>query len=316
MLGWASKKLKETGFEIRSNQPGVIKQTPWSNVFCYETTKGLVYLKQMPEAIAMEPKVIELLRKNFSAAVPEVLAENTLLHCFLMKDAGRPLREKLKQQFDKQLLCEAAEQFTALQLNIANHLGQFFEIGVPDWRLDKLPQLYGEVISDEGLLLSEGFSKEKLAKLKHYEKEILNWSDSLAEFAIPESIIQPDFHDNNLLVDDKTNKLTWIDLGEVLISHPLFALFTYLMQIKKHHGLSENDRNYQEIKSACFNPYRKIIGSDLEFERAITLAEKLNLVYGIAYQYRFMQICNKEALAEVGQWKLKQSINQFLEMML
>jgi hypothetical protein len=125
--------------------------------------------------------------------------------------------------------------------------------------------------------------------------------------------VQPDFHDNNVLIGDDTGKITWIDLGEVLISHPFFPLFNYLWQIKKHHGLKEDDGEYEKIKNVCFQPYRNMIDSGDSFNNAITIAEKLNLVYGVAYQYRFMNICGKEPLVAANQWKLRDALNELME---
>lgn len=314
-LKWARKTLIKSSYKFKFSDPETIKHTPWSFVIQFETEEGKIYLKQMPEKISMEPDVIKLLKEKFNAEVPEVIAQNDELNCFLMKDAGRPLRLKLKETFDDEYLCDAAERFIALQLNVAKHLDLFFEIGVPDWRLDKLPGLYREVVNDDDLLLSEGFSIDQIKKLHSFESKIIEWSEALAEYQIPESIIQPDFHDNNVLIDDDTGKLTWIDLGEVLISHPFFPLFNYLWQIKKHHGLKEGDVEYEKIKNVCFQPYRKMIDAGGSFNNAITFAEKLNWVYGVVYQYRFMNICGKNQLITANQWKLKNVINGLMEIM-
>jgi len=314
-IEWARVTLGEFGYELNSIEPVIVKNTPWSYVAQFQTSEGHIYLKQVPEAIAVESKIIEILQQNFGADVPEIISENASLHCFLMKDAGRPLRERLKEKFDNHLLCEAAQKFTELQMIVAKKLKIFFEVGVPDWRLDKLPKLYHEVIQDEDLLLSEGFSLQQIESMKCYEEEIKKWCEALAMYPIPESIIQPDFHDNNLLIDDTSNKITWIDLGEVLISHPFFPLFTYLMQIKKHHALEEGDVVYEKIKNTCFQPYRQLLETNAHFEHAIRIAEKLNIVYGVAYQYRFMQICEKELLIAANQWYFKSTINELMRYM-
>jgi hypothetical protein len=57
-----------------------------------------------------------------------------------MKNAGTSLRKTLKKKFDTDLLCKASEQFTALQITVTDHVNDFINIGVPDWRLNKLPE--------------------------------------------------------------------------------------------------------------------------------------------------------------------------------
>lgn len=312
-IQWARKILGECGYTLKLIQPEIIKNTPWSMVIRFKTDKGNIYLKQMPEKIALEPNVIKVLKEKFNASVPEIIAQNDQHNCFLMKDSGRPLREKMKEAFDVSLFCEAVSQFNSLQISVADQLDVFFKIGVPDWRLDKLSGLYSEAVHDSDLLLSEGFSLDQIDKIRSFEPKIIEWSKTLATYEIPASIIQPDFHDNNLLINDESAQLTWIDLGEVLISHPLFSLFTYLQQIKKHHGLKEGDDEYEKIKNVCFQPYQQMVGSDETFEQAISIAEKLNKVYGIAYQYRFMNICGKDPLIATNQWKMKNIINELME---
>jgi hypothetical protein len=84
-------------------------------------------LKHAPGLLAWEATVIQILHDQFQLSVPEVIAHNAELNCFLMKDAGRPLREILKKQFDVALLCRAIDQFTSPPL-----ISTFFSLLVGD----------------------------------------------------------------------------------------------------------------------------------------------------------------------------------------
>ncbi|MBI2785074.1 MAG: hypothetical protein HYX60_01705 [Legionella longbeachae] len=53
------------------------------------------------------------------------------------------------------MLCRAIDQFTSLQIAIADHVDVIFDIAVPDYRLEKLPSLYNELIQQNDLLLAE-----------------------------------------------------------------------------------------------------------------------------------------------------------------
>ncbi len=94
--------------------------TPWSYLVCFETSGGCIYLKHSPELFALEPIIIQTLHAQFHAQVPTVIGHNAELNCFLMKDAGRPLRKILKKKFDEALLCRAIEQFSSLQIAVAD----------------------------------------------------------------------------------------------------------------------------------------------------------------------------------------------------
>ncbi len=142
IIQWGCKYLSSHGYTLKSNLPENVQNTPWSYVVRFATSDGYIYLKHTPELLALEASIIQILHDQFHASVPEVIAHNAELNCFLMKDAGKSLREILKQQFDAALLCKAIDQFTSLQLAVADHVNVFLDIGVPDWRLDKLPDLY------------------------------------------------------------------------------------------------------------------------------------------------------------------------------
>ena len=57
------------------------------------------------------------------------------------------------------LLCKSIEQFTSIQLAVASNVDNFLDIGVPDWRLDKLPVLYQQLLSQKDLLMEDGLSE-------------------------------------------------------------------------------------------------------------------------------------------------------------
>lgn len=122
--------------------PEIVVNTPWSQVIRLSTSKGNVYLKQTPPAISLEPKIIQLLGEQIHASVPIVIVINESLHCFLMEDAGQTLRAILKTDLQPDLLFQAIDQHSKVQRLVGNHVEPFLALGVPDWRLEKLPKLY------------------------------------------------------------------------------------------------------------------------------------------------------------------------------
>ena len=141
-IQWASNYLSSHGYSLKSKLPENVQITPWSYVARFSTSDGYIYLKQTPPLLALEASIIRILHDQFHVSVPQIIEHNAELNCLLMEDAGRPLRQILKHQFDPALFCEAIEQFTSMQLAVADHVNIFLAIGVPDWRLDKLPGLY------------------------------------------------------------------------------------------------------------------------------------------------------------------------------
>ena len=216
IIQWSYKYLSSHGYTLKSNLPENVQNTPWSYVIRFATTDGYIYLKQTPALLALEASIIQILRDQFHASVPKVIAHNAELNCFLMKDAGKSLREILKQKFDETLLCKAIDQFTSLQLAVADRVDIFLDMGVPDWRLDKLPDLYKELLSQKDILIADGLSEIEISELEKLLPKVSNLCKKLSGYSIKQSIVQPDFNDNNTLIDEISQKITIIDLGEIV----------------------------------------------------------------------------------------------------
>jgi len=292
VIQWGCKYLSSHGYTLKSNLPENVQSTPWSYVIRFVTSDGYIYLKHTPELLALEASIIQILQEQFHISVPEIIAHNVELNCFLMKDAGKSLREILKTKFDAKLFCKAIEHFTQMQLAVADHVKIFLDMGVPDWRLDKLPDLYMQLLSQKEILIADGLSEKEINELEKLLPKVFNLCQKLSNYAIKPSIVQPDFNDNNTLIADNTRAITIIDLGEIVITHPFFSLLNCLQQAKKHHALTEEDDTYLQLRDACFKNYRIF-----EFKRnlldAFAIAGILSFIYGALATHRLMIACDK-----------------------
>ncbi|HAT1797973.1 TPA: aminoglycoside phosphotransferase family protein [Legionella pneumophila] len=292
IIQWGCQFLASHGYKLKNNLPETVQDTPWSYVARFATSDGYIYLKHTPEQLALEATIIQTLRDQFHAPVPKIIAHNTELNCFLMKDAGNPLRKTLKKKFNEALLHKAVDQFTLLQLTVADHVDVFLDIGVPDWRLDKLPDLYMQLLSQKDILIADGLSEIEIGKLEALRPKVFNLCKKLSDYSIKQTIVQPDFNDNNTLIDDVSQDITIIDLGEIVISHPFFSLLNWLQQIKKHHALTDKDDAYLKLKSFCFKNYINFESKKRLLE-AFSITGLLFLIYGSLCSDRLMRACDK-----------------------
>lgn len=310
-LWWGRETLLSDGCFLTGESIETVQNTPWSYVARYKTASGDVYLKQTPPSLAIESTITQILHDQFQAPVPKIMAINADLHCFLMKDAGEPLRQILKKQFDTALFCKAIDAYTALQLATADHFNIFLKVGVPDWRLDKFPELYENLLSETEILMADGLSISEIDALKKLLPMVSDLCRQLLAFRIKPAIVQCDFHDNNILINDQ-KKITLIDLGEIVISHPFFSLIGCLSQVKRHHGLTEEDVAYQKLMDACFKNYIAT-ESEENLQKVFLLAQKLWCVYEACCQHRLRVLCDlKEFLTFQQYGKLADRLRQFL----
>lgn len=305
-LEWAMTALQQTKLNTE-----IVVQTPWSRVVRINTGNKLFYLKITPALIALEANIIKIMHDQFRAPVPTVIAHNPELHCFLMKDAGTSLRSILKKKFDADLLCKAIEQFTAFQITIADHVDDFINIGVPDWRLNKMPDLYSQAILQKDLLMADGLSELEMNELEKLHPKIADLCEKLSGYAIRQTIVQPDFNDNNTLIDDQSKAITIIDLGEISISHPFFSLLNCLHVIKKHYALTDEDATYLRIKNACLKNYMQF-ESKKNIADALEIAHVLWFVYGLLAHNRLMQACGREQLMSFQHGKLSEIVKELI----
>lgn len=311
IIQWGCNYLASHGYTLKSNLPENVQNTPWSYVVRFATADGYIYLKQTPKLLALEASITQILHDQFHAAVPEIIAHNSELNCFLMKDAGRPLREKLKKQFDAALLCKAIDQFTSMQIVAADHINIFLDIGVPDWRLDKLPDLYKQLLTQKDLLIADGLSEIEISELETLLPMVSILCNKLSTYSIKQTIIQPDFHDNNLLINELSQTITIIDLGEIVISHPFFSLITCLQQAKKHHALRDEDDAYQQLMDACLKNYVST-ESKKHLLDAFATAQLLLFVYGALASDRLMKACGKEKLMSFQPGKFRVALQELI----
>lgn len=293
ILKWATECLVSKGYSL-PDSPEIILQTPWSTVVRFATSKGTVYLKQTPTAISQEPKIMQLLADELHANVPMVLAINDDLHCFLMKDAGLSLRSYLKANFQPNLLYEAIKGYGAIQRTTENYIEHFFSLRVPDWRVDKLPQLYDHIINQVDLLKDDGLTDKELQLLKDLSPRLTAQCKLLAQYQIPPTIAIYDINTNNVLIDANTQQFTYIDLGEAVITHPFFSLQTYLYQATLHHPVKESDQTYHQIQEACLLNWSDLMPKSQLLD-AFVLAKTFWPIYSVLSMYRLINIIGLQA---------------------
>ena len=294
ILKWATDCLTSQSYALQ-RPPEIVVKTPWSTVIRFSSSKGNVYLKQTPPAISLEPKIIQLLRDQFQASVPMVIALNDDLHCFLMEDGRQTLRAYLKTDFQTDLLLQAVDQHTTIQRSVENHIESFLTLGVPDWRLEKLPKLYDQLIQQTDFLKAEGLMDKELQILHDLSPTISKQCEHLSQYRIPETFVQPDFHTNNVLFDPDTQKMTFIDWGEIVISHPFFALHNFLLQAITHHGIKESDQIYQQLQDACCENWLEC-GMHNQLLKVFQLIKKLFPIYSALAYHRLMISVDLQAL--------------------
>lgn len=310
MIEWAVSTLTACQYRINNSSPETIQDTPWSQIYRFSTDRGFVFLKKVPPALFIEAKIIQVLRQAFQAKVPQVLAADAELHCFLMPDAGVSLHEYFKEKFQAEVLIRALNDYTALQIQTMGQVQPLLDLGLPDWGLAKLPSLFHDLISQETLLREDGLTAEAIKKLRNSEAKLLALCERLAAYRLKDAFGHADFHDKNILIKIDTQQTTMIDLGEVVVTHPFFSLLNCLHRAKENFNLSQDE--YRQLQMACLQPWLALETQE-HLDDIMAIMQQCWPIHSALGEYRLMKSVDPIAFQELRrQGRLKRNLEHWI----
>lgn len=221
------------------------------------TSQGVFYLKQTPPALFQEPDTISFLQTQGCQHIPTVIAKNARYHSFLTAACGDiALRTLfLKNHIDMDILGRGIKHYASIQINLENDIPKLIAFGLPDWRLDKFPLLYRELIQETEILIADGLTQNEITKLNQAYDSCIDQCEQLSKYKIPETINHCDFHENNMILSEETGEVSTIDWGETVIGHPFFSLNTCLWNMTYFHNMKPGDSQYQALQKTCVSSW-------------------------------------------------------------
>lgn len=277
---WAKKSLTHLGYTILA-EPQKVRSMPWSEVAMLQTNRGKIYLKITAELFSQEAELLHFLDSVGIQCIPKVIAINNEKRCFLMEDGGETLRDKLKISYELSLSSQALNTYANLQIKCIPYAPQLLGMGIHDWRIEKLPELYTHFISQEAMLKKDGLTDQDLRNLKNFYPTFVSLCAELASFNIPETLEHGDFQDNNILIQH--NKIMLHDFGDATITNPFFSLASFLYSAKRHHGVDQGDLRYTVLYDSYMMPWQISITSE-NLRAAFNIAKKLGrFVFALSF---------------------------------
>lgn len=309
-LTWAADYLQKENYSILSPATAV-REMPWSKVYQFLTSQGIIYLKQMAPSFSIETTVLSILSNIPCKNIPKMIASNNELRCFLMFDAGDVLRPKLKIDYQVSLVQAILRIYSKIQIHSVKNVSGFLEEKVQDWRLNKLPDLYVQLMDSEGMLVSDGLEPDEIYLLRSFYKPFVMLCENLYHYPIPQTIEHGDFHDNNILILNQNIIIN--DWGDATISHPFFPLASWLNSASRHHGINEEDPKYAIIRDAYLENWEHY-ASRRELLEAFTLVNKLRPIH---FCLNFKRVKQCEGIENFTQYKgyIAEALREFIVIM-
>ena len=294
ILQWAKHHLT-CNKKINVFTHHIVVETSYSVVYKIETSQGIVYLKQVPHPLFLELHLLQLLHDSQCENIPEVLGDSSKLNCFLTTSCGEmSLRHLFHGKINFDILKQGISNYTNIQRQLENQIEQLITIGIPDWRLQKLPELYKKLIHNERLLIEDGLTKKEIQQLHSLSNACVELAEKISQYNIPDTIDHRDFHENNMLLDEKTGAINIIDWGEAVITHPFFSLNTCLWNLTYFYKITASDSHYHQLQSHCVSSWLNLY-DEITLLKILKITNQLLGVYAALEYERLYQITKDQS---------------------
>lgn len=312
IIEWGYRYLNSKGCSIEQI-PEVVVETPWSVVVRFITDRGLYYIKQTPLDLFVEVDVIDVIQRCVpDSRLPKLLSKNKDYNCFIMDSCGDcSLRTKFNGKIDANLLFKGFKEYIRIQRSFEKNPDSLLAIGVPDWRLSNIPELYAELLTKKDMLFEEGLTQDELVKLKDMIPKIESICKYVFAQSIKETLVNCDFNENNLIINVGTGQISIVDWGESVIAHPYFSIASLLMSSARRYKLELDGDLLQSIKHRYISCWSDM-ASDKELENTFNNVMKLLPIFSSLGLYR-LQAATKGKSKGMQRWFVADSLRVLLK---
>jgi Phosphotransferase enzyme family len=275
---WIDIQVEQLGL-MRTGALDQPHQRPWSTVFTVPTDAGILYFKAAAPSLAHEAALTQTLAEWFPGCVPAPLASDLDRGWMLLPDHGPPkgqrLRELVRAEGSPNHWFDILANYADLQITLSSRLNELLELRVPDRRLERLPELYGNLLLNEEFLLQDqpdGLDPFMIEQLHRCLPDLAARCQELADGPIPESLNHGDFHDGNVFVH--ADHSWFFDWGDASITHPFFSLRTVFVSLENSLGWVEGSPKVNPLRDAYLEPWTALAPLS-ELREVFTLSQRL-----------------------------------------
>ena len=312
LMNWGISALRQKGYMLEQT-PEIVVQTPWSTVIRFLTSKGSFYLKQTPPDLFIETKIIKAIQNNMeNSLTPRIISQNPDLNCYIMASCGNhSLRTKFNGVIDAELLVQGLKTYIKIIRSSEQNLEIFEKIGMPDWRIHRIPDLFVDFLNKKDMLLQEGLTQDELDKLIGLVPTIQSICDSISENKIKNTLVNGDFNENNMISNESTHHISLIDWGESVITHPFFSIASLLRNNARRYKLDLNGLFLEDIKQKCLSNWLDV-ASEAELNTIYQSIQRILPIFSTLAIHR-LQVVTHNKSKELQNWFIAGFLRSLLE---
>ena len=234
---WIGSAVEARGCQVLDT-PGQLKGAwGWSTILRVPTSGGLLYFKAGHGAPPREGDVIELLARDFTDHVPEVVAYSREDEWLLMRDFGDIALPDAPSRFG-----EALSKFAEIQVAVSADHDSWRQIDTPEVHVAQLLSHANELAQ-----MARAGDDHSNCDLDGFIQAVGRSADVLSGSDVPTTVVCQDFRPRNIAV--VSGGLVFFDWAETVLAHPFFSALMFL----RHCGRCSESI---ELRQAYLSPWQ------------------------------------------------------------
>lgn len=277
-MNWADNILLRNALDKGGHVESIVA-TPYSEVKKITKGSSVYYLKKTPAPLFIESEILGFLHTiNPAFTTPKLVDADRDNLCFLTQSCGeQTLRTLFAGRLNADALKGPVQEYQRIQKACVSHASELLAMGVLDWRLSRLPDIYERFVSDKEALARWGVEADTRQRLHELRLLFSDLCHEIADYNIPDTLNHSDFQENNMVIEAATGKVSIIDWGEVTISPALWPVVGFFKKICWRYKVPQHSTEAQALLSHFLE------GWDLEPQSIESVYKNMSMIDSICY---------------------------------
>lgn len=195
-------------------RPRRITQNPWSLIARITSADGVFYLKYVRGAFRQEPGLTQTLHRLAPAHVPDLIASDDTLACWIVRDAGDGFAPAMEPDFGLPVLDALLTDHAALQRATLADAKPWLTLGAKDVRPACFSRFLEDILHARSDLALDQVPHDITDALRAARPKLAELAQGLAALSPPETITHMDLRLTNIRrATGNARLIDWGDTG-------------------------------------------------------------------------------------------------------